>query len=147
MRYAFLVLCALLAGCDKPQNPDDFNTSDLTLPDGKVIKVETMVSATDLRVGMRYRTSLAPDHGMLFVHATSGIYPYWMYHVVIPLDIVWLDSDRKIVLIVANAQPCKSEVVQQCPEYASPQPAHYVLELEGGMAKKYNLRVGQQLAW
>jgi len=146
MRYALLVLCVLLASCSKPQNPEDFNTSDLTLPGGRVIKVETMINDVDLGRGMKFRTSLAPDHGMLFIHSTPGYYRYWMYQVLIPLDIIWMDTDRKILLILPNAQPCKT-APDQCPQYGSPEPAHYVLELAGGMAKKYNLRTGQQLDW
>ena len=69
-----------------------------------------------------------------------------MYQVVIPLDIIWLDNDRRIVEMVVNAQPCKTEP-GKCPQWASARPAHYVLELAGGMAKKYNLRIGQQLDW
>ena len=146
MRYLCLVACVLLAGCSQPQNPEDFNTSDLTLPGGRVIKVETMINDEDLGRGMKFRKSLAPDHGMLFVHKTPGYYRYWMYQVEIPLDIVWLDTDRKIILVLPNAQPCKG-TPDQCPQYAAPKPAHYVLELAGGMAKKYNLRDGQQLDW
>ncbi len=146
MRYVVLVFCVLLAGCSKPENLQDFSSSDLTLPGGRVIKVETMINDVDLGRGMKYRTSLAPDHGMLFIHSTPGYYRYWMYQVLIPLDIIWMDTDRKIILILPNAQPCNNAPAQ-CPQYGSPKPAHYVLELAGGMAKKYNLRVGQQVDW
>ena len=146
MRWLFLLLCVLLCGCNKPENPEDYSRSDLTLPGGRVIKVDMMISQLDLGRGMKYRSSLAPDHGMLFVHATPGYYRYWMYQVLIPLDIIWMDTDRKIILIMPDAQPCKT-TPDQCPQYGSPKPAHYVLELAGGMAKKYNLRVGQQVDW
>jgi uncharacterized membrane protein (UPF0127 family) len=146
MRRAFLLLALAAAGCTQPQIPDDFNTRELTLPGGRVIKVETMITSPDLRRGMTFRTSLPPDHGMLFVHPTIGNYRYWMYQVMIPLDIIWLDNDRKIVEMVVNAQPCKTEP-GKCPQWASARPAHYVLELAGGMAKKYNLSIGQQLDW
>jgi uncharacterized membrane protein (UPF0127 family) len=147
MRYASLLILVLLwTGCDKPQNPDDFKTSDLTLPGGQVIKIETMIEAEDLARGLMFRTSLAPDQGMLFVHPTPGTYRYWMYQVLIPLDIVWMDNDRKIIQVVVNAQPCKTEK-DKCVQYASSKPTRYVLELAGGMAKKYNLKLGQQLNW
>ena len=45
-----------------------------------------------------------------------------------------------------SAQPCKTEAVK-CPQYAPAKPAHYVLELAGGMAKKYNLELGQEVEW
>lgn len=146
MRSAVLFLLLALASCEKPPDPNDFNLHDLTLPGGRVIKVETMISTADLRLGMTYRTLLAPDHGMLFVHPKSDNYPYWMYHVLIPLDIIWIDADHKIVEMVVNAQPCKLSP-DKCPQYMSARPAHYVLELAGGSAKKYNLGIGQKLDW
>jgi uncharacterized membrane protein (UPF0127 family) len=146
MRGVFLVLALFAVGCKKPEIAEDFTTTELTLPGGRVIKVETMITSSDLRRGMTFRTSLAPDHGMLFVHPTIGNYRYWMYQVEIPLDIIWLDNNRQIVEMVVNAQPCKTEPTK-CPQWASGRPAHYVLELAGGMAKKYNLRIGEQLSW
>ena len=146
MRYAVLLGCLLLASCNKPQAAEDFNTTDLTLPGGQVIKVETMISQLDLGRGLKYRPALAADHGMLFVHSTPGYYRYWMYQILVPLDIIWLDSDRKIIQMVLNQQPCGSDP-NTCPQYGSARPAHYVLEVPAGTAKKYNLRVGQQLNW
>jgi uncharacterized membrane protein (UPF0127 family) len=93
-----------------------------------------------------FRTSLAPDHGMLFVHPTIGNYSYWMYETRIPLDIIWMDNDRRIIEMVHNAQPCKTPP-QQCVQYYCSKPARYVLELAGGMAAKYGLERGEVLTW
>jgi uncharacterized membrane protein (UPF0127 family) len=143
MRNVLPLCCVLLASCGgKPQNVEDFNTRDVTLPHGQVIKVETMISSADLRRGMMYRTSLAPDHGMLFVHPTPGNYSYWMYQTLIPLDIIWMDSQHRIVQMVLNAQPCKTESTK-CTQYYCTKMAQYVLELSGGMAKKYGLELDQ----
>jgi uncharacterized protein len=146
MRYAVFLLLLALVSCERAPDPDEFKLRDLTLPGGRVIKVETMIDTADLRRGMIYRTSLAPDHGMLFVHPKSDNYPYWMYHILIPLDIIWIGEDHKIVEMVLNAQPCKL-TPDKCPQYLSARPAHYVLELPGGTAKKYNLGTGQQVTW
>jgi uncharacterized membrane protein (UPF0127 family) len=147
MRYVFLLFLALLTGCrSNPQAADEFSTRDVTLPRGQLIKVETMLTTADLRKGMMYRTSLAPDHGMLFVHSTLGNYPYWMYQTFVPLDIIWMDNDRRIVQMVLSAQPCTTEP-NKCTQYYCTKPARYVLELAGGMAKKYGLELGQTLDW
>jgi uncharacterized protein len=148
MRYG-LLLCSLLLliHCGKkPDSVDDFHTRDLTLPGGRVIKVETMIDRLDLLRGMMFRTSLAPDHGMLFVHDKPGRYTYWMYQTLIPLDMIWLDSGRNIVEIVANAQPCHTQATQ-CQQYGGHETASYVLELAGGMAQKYHLKTGDTLQW
>lgn len=146
MRYVVLLFLLALAACEKAPDPDEFKLRQVRLASGQIIKVETMIDTVDLRRGMIYRTSLAPDHGMLFVHQKSDNYPYWMYHILIPLDIIWIDADHKIVEMVVNAQPCKL-TPDKCPQYMSAHPAHYVLELAGGMAKKYNLGIGQKVDW
>lgn len=141
-----LLLCcaaALLAGCgEKASTSDDLNTIDLTLPDGNVIRVETMIDPKDLVRGMMFRTAMQPGHGMLFFYREPGKYGEWMYQKLIPLDMIWLDSNRQIVEIVPDAPPCKTQA-SKCPVYGGNQTAKYRLELAGGMARKYGLQVGQ----
>lgn len=111
-----------------------------------MIRVETMLTRFELLRGMMFRTSLASDRGMLFVEPKAGQYSYWMYQTLIPLDIIWLDSNRNIVEIVQNAQPCKTQA-SKCPQYGGNRISSYVIEIPGGMAKKFGLQVGQQLQW
>jgi uncharacterized membrane protein (UPF0127 family) len=145
--WAVVNLCGiLLAGCDRPRTTTEFGTREVTLPHGQVIRAETMITTADLRRGLMYRKSLAPDHGMLFVHPQPGNYPYWMYQILIPLDIIWMDSDRKIVQIGPNIQPCKTEA-NLCTQYYCTKPTQYVLELNAGTAKKYGLEIGQTINW
>ena len=146
-----LPLCCLflvLVSCGPKADTavDDFHTRDVTLPGGRIIKAETMIDRLDLLRGMMFRTSLAADHGMLFVHPEPGRYSYWMYQTLIPLDMIWLDSRHNVVEIVDNAQPCKTQA-SKCPQYGGHETAAYVLELAGGMAKKYGLRTGDSLQW
>jgi uncharacterized protein len=147
MRYLLLAVVLPLACCGpKPTTLEDFPTRPVTLPGGQVIRVETMVDNIDLIRGLMFRTSLAPDRGMLFVHPKPDLYTYWMYQTLIPLDIIWLGSNRDIVEIVENAQPCKTQA-SKCEQYGGKQFSAYVLELAGGMAKKYGLRLGQTIQW
>jgi uncharacterized membrane protein (UPF0127 family) len=125
---------------------EDLSTRDITLPGGQVIQAESMFDATDMMRGLMFRTSLAPDRGMLFQHRGPGHYPYWMYQTLIPLDMIWMDSSKRIVEIVANAQPCKTPA-SQCMHYGGNELSQYVLELGGGMAKKYNLHVGDFISF
>jgi uncharacterized protein len=147
MRHLVLAILLPLLGCaTKPTSLDDFPTRPITLPGGQVIRAETMIDNIDLIRGLMFRTSLAPDHGMLFVHPQPGTYTYWMYQTLIPLDIIWLDSKRNIVEIVENAQPCKTQA-SKCTQYGGKQTSSYVLELNGGMVRKYGLSVGQTIQW
>ena len=146
MRYALIVIAVLLTGCGVNTAVEDYRTSDVILPSGQIVKVETMMDTQDLMRGMMFRTSLAPDRGMLFVHRRPGNYNYWMYQTLIPLDMIWMDRTKQIVEIVESAPPCKTEA-SKCAHYGGHQTAQYVLELGGGMARKYNLKLGDQLTF
>lgn len=146
MRYfAIPAVLIMLVGCGaKPSDMDDLSLRDITLPGGQVIRVETAVDARDMLRGLMFRTSLANDRGMLFVHPRPGNYGYWMYQTNIPLDIVVLDSGKSIVAIVPNAPPCKTQA-SKCPHYAGDVTGQYALELAAGMAQKYGLHLGDRI--
>jgi uncharacterized membrane protein (UPF0127 family) len=141
-----LLLLLSMSGCDtKSQSVDDFQSQPLTLPGGQQIRVELMRLREDMMRGMMFRKSLAPDRGMLFVHGSPGLYPYWMYQVLIPLDILWLDLDRRVVEIAANTPPCPSASAKECPYFGGHKMAVYVLELPGGAAGRFGIRVGDRV--
>jgi hypothetical protein len=138
-------LCLSLGGCSQRQASYD-GLQPVTLPNGREIRVEVMTRPEDLRRGMMFRDSLAPDRGMLFVHAAPGRYAYYMFQCLIPLDIVWLDASRRIVEISPNTPPCRAEA-SACPTYGGNYDVLFALELAGGMAEKYGLKVGDTLAF
>jgi uncharacterized protein len=146
MRFRLISITAVvLTGCGyKSATVDELNTIDLTIPNGQTIKVETMIDPKDQMRGMMFRSSMQPDHGMLFLYRETASHPHFMYQTLIPLDIIWLDADRRILQIAANAQPCKTQA-SKCPTYGGEEASKYVLELAGGMAAKYGLKEGQQL--
>jgi uncharacterized membrane protein (UPF0127 family) len=147
MRSLALLTVILLANCgDKPTSREDFFTTDITLPDGQVIKTEFVFDTADALRGMQFRSSIAPDHGMLYAHRVAGKYGYWMYQTLIPLDMIWMDDRHNVVEIVENAPPCKT-AASQCPHYGGNQVAKYVLQLGAGMARKYGLKVGDTINW
>ncbi len=146
MRSALLVLLALLlTSCGSDTAPvETLNSLQVRLPNGKKIRAEIMKTQEEMLKGMMFRTSLPADRGMLFVHERPGRYAYWMYQVVIPLDIVWMDRDHRIVEISANTPPCKT-VASQCPTWGGHEEAKYVLELAGGGAAANRLKAGDRL--
>ena len=74
-------------------------TQKVTLPGGQIIRAEVEMNDLDMQKGMMFRDALARGRGMLFIHQTPGLYPYWMYQMKIPLDIIWMDASRRIVEI------------------------------------------------
>jgi len=82
------------------------------------------------------------EKGMLFLFDTDEQRAFWMKNCLIALDMVWLDSEFRVVDISRDVQPCKAD---PCPGYDSKVPARYVLELKGGLAKKLNLQIGDKI--
>jgi len=144
---AFILLSAVLCSCtgEKTVSIDEYNTRAVKLPRGQTVRVEVMGDPRDMARGMMFRDSLAPDRGMLFVYGKPGKYPHWMYQVQIPLDMIWLDKERRIVEIVPNIPPCPSKSAKECPPVGGHETAITVLELAAGMAEKYGLRTGNIL--
>lgn len=142
-RWAALVF-VVASGCGGPGEPvrvEDYHTKLVTLPDGTQIRAEMVVAQIDLEKGLKYRDSLPADRGMLFVYGKPGFYRYWMHEVKIPLDILWLDSNRKIVQLVHDVPPCPGPP-EKCPVYGGAFEAQYVLEINAGLARKYGIKPG-----
>src|SRR5260370_22038281 len=125
MRVLLLILfVASIASCSRDAATyADLNTRDVTLRGGQVIQAETVTSTLQLARGLMFRTSLAPDHGMLFVHQRPGYYSYFMFQHEIPLDIVWIDVGPIVVEMFEHAPPCVPDA-SACPQYGGPKEAH-----------------------
>ena len=91
--------------------------------------------------GLMYKTSLKENEGMLFVFNKPGIYGFWMKNTLIPLDIIWLDENYKVVHVKENAQPCLNE---NCPIFKNSMPAKYILEINSGLSKKLGIEIGDR---
>ena len=116
----------------------------LTLPNGKVLRVELAVTDQERALGLMYRRSLPDDYGMLFVFDRVDYHSFWMKNTYLPLDLVWIGPDRRIVEIQQGVPPCKTS---QCPSYFPKVPALFVLELPSGKASFYRLKAGDPLGF
>jgi len=92
--------------------------------------------------GLMYRNSLDKDKGMLFVFNKEANYPFWMKNTLIPLDIIWIDRNSKVVFIKENAKPCTS---QDCEIINPNQKSQYALEISGGITKELGLDIGDYI--
>ncbi len=117
----------------------------VTMPNGTKVYAEMAIEYAEMVRGLMFRDSLAPDRGMLFLHNQMGKYPYWMYQVRIPLDIIWMNSDKQVVEVLANVPPCPSAKSSECPTHGGTRDAQFVLELAAGMAAKYGVAVGTKI--
>jgi len=99
--------------------------------------VEVADSESERAKGLMNRTNLLEYKGMLFVFDFEGIYGVWMKDTLIPLDIIWINSNKEVVFIQENAQPCK----EKCEIYKNNQKALYVLEMNAGKAKELDIKI------
>ncbi len=102
--------------------------------------VEIVDDDTERTLGLMNREYLEPDAGMLFIFDEEGSYPFWMKNTLIPLDMIWLNSNGEIVYIFENAQPCVSN---PCPIIAHDGSALFVVELNAGTVNEKEIQVGQ----
>jgi len=116
----------------------------LTLPSGRVLQVEVMVKDEDRAMGLMFRPSLPRDRGMLFVFERTDFHGIWMKNCRFPIDILWLDEERKIVHVAEAVPPCKAE---PCPVYNPLRRAAYVVELNTGRARREKAVVGATLGF
>ena len=115
-----------------------------TFPDGAAIRLELAETDSDRVQGLMFRDHLDRDAGMLFVFDREGLWPFWMKDTFIALDIVWLDSQGRIVDIRANVQPCR---LDPCPSYWPRRAARAALEVNAGVAAEHELKIGDRLAF
>ena len=78
--------------------------------------------------GLMFRENLAKNSGMLFVFDTPAPHSFWMKNTLIPLDLLWISADKKVV-DVQTLQPCQKD---PCPSYRPQADALYVLEINAG---------------
>lgn len=109
---------------------------------GQRFSVEFATDDASREHGLMMRTTLAPDHGMLFVFSYQAPQAFWMKNTLIPLDILYFDTDRRLVSTQLNVPPCKAD---PCPVYPSNAPARYVLELSAGTVNRTGVKVGDEL--
>lgn len=140
-----LSLCFCSVACNRGSGAlEDYNAREITLPDGTVVKAEVMMNTADMARGMMFRETLPEGRAMLFIHTNPNRYPYWMYQVRVPLDIIWMDKSRRIVEIVESAPPCTTKA-SECVNHGGTKEATYVLELPGGYGRKHGVREGEVL--
>jgi uncharacterized membrane protein (UPF0127 family) len=112
------------------------------LPSGRTYSLEVVRTPEEQAQGLMFRESLPERTGMLFPFTDKGVHHFWMKNTMIPLDMVWMDGEGKVIFVSADTPPCKAD---PCPTYGPDAPAASVLEIAGGMAKNENVTVGSSL--
>ncbi len=125
-----------------PNAGGDSQTAEVCLKN-TCYRVELAFTAQQRAQGLMFRKNLEQYQGMLFVFENAGIHGFWMKNTLIPLDIVWIGENKKIIYISQNTPPCAAD---SCPNYGPREPAKYVLELNAGQIKKIGAAIGDEIA-
>ena len=104
-----------------------------------VFRIELAVTTEEHSRGLMYRTHLDTDAGMLFVSSVPHPQTFWMRNTLIPLDMIFIGGDRRIVGVVENAEPQTDTPRSVTGE------SQYVLEIGGGLSSKLGIRAGQRV--
>jgi uncharacterized membrane protein (UPF0127 family) len=140
MMAGLLVSALLLGACAKPE-PMNRVVVEIN---GNPVSVEVARSPDQHEHGLMDRTKIPHRTGMLFVFEKPEKMSFWMRSTLIPLDILFFDSEQRLIAIHPWAEPCPDEV-KDCPLYDSGQEAKYVLEVAGGEAQEMKAVLGTKL--
>jgi uncharacterized membrane protein (UPF0127 family) len=144
-RALFLLSAPLAMGLAEVSLAADlqrFPISELTIisATGKHrFKVEVAETPAQMTQGLMFRRSLAPDAGMLFDYKEPTAATMWMRNTLIPLDMLFVDAQGRIVDIHQRAVPQSLDVI------AAAAPVRAVIELNGGTAARLGIAPGDQV--
>ena len=131
----------------QPLEPNFVKEGSLTLIDKETqesirqINIEIADDPESIEIGLMYRRNMSDSQGMLFIFPGSEPRSFWMRNTYISLDLIFIDSEQRIVNIQKNASPMSDKSLP------STAPAQYVLEVIGGFSDKYGLEAGDLISF
>ena len=90
-------------------------------------------------MGLQYRRDLEQDHGMIFLFPKEEQLSFWMKNTPIPLDMIFISAEQKIVGIVENTVPFSLESRSVTGK------SQFVLEITGGLSRRYGFQPGDNV--
>ena len=103
------------------------------------LAVELAVTGAQHAQGLMYRRSLAEDAGMLFLYNGAGMLSMWMKNTAIPLDMMFIAPDGRIVDIAERTVPYSLETI------SARVAASAVLEVNGGTVARLGVQPGDRV--
>lgn len=105
------------------------------------LDIELAESDYERETGLMHRESMLEKQGMLFIQNEIRVQNFYMKNTQIPLDLIYIDENLKIVSFQENAKPFDESSL------SSQVPAKYVLEVNAGLSEKWLLEVGDSIAF
>ncbi|MBI2374186.1 MAG: DUF192 domain-containing protein [Deltaproteobacteria bacterium] len=91
--------------------------------------------------GLMWRTSMKDEEAMIFLFPSEAPRSFWMKNTLISLDMIFITSNKTILGVVEQATP------QTESPRGVPGESQYVLEINGGLAKKVGIKAGQSVSF
>lgn len=110
--------------------------STMTTP--LLMDVEVADEKNEQDLGLMGRRLAGDGEGLLFVFPKAAPRIFWMRDTPASLDILFFDSNRRLVALVPKAEPLSDRLLK------SHVPAQYVLEVPGGFADRHSVGLGAQ---
>lgn len=101
--------------------------------------VELAQSPAQQAQGLMFRDKMEADAGMLFVYGQVQPAAFWMKNTLIPLDMLFVAADGRIVNIHERAVPHSTDSIR------SAAPVKAILEINGGMSARLGIRAGDRV--
>jgi len=150
---AFLIGLTLFSCSETPSSKIQKSTKITFAKEGTLqIKdsVNKAVAAFDIEIadddytretGLMYRKEMKENNAMLFIFEKQKPLYFYMKNTYIPLDIIYINSNNRVVSIAKDAKPLDETTLP------SKVPAKYVLEVNGGLTEQLNIKKGDKVSW
>lgn len=124
-----------------PARSADQQTLEIASKSGvHAFSVEIAQTDAEREKGLMYRKELPEGQGMLFDFHRDQEVGFWMKNTYIPLDMIFIRSDGRIMRIAENTEPLSEKIVP------SNSPVRGVLEVIAGTARKLGIAAGDRVA-
>jgi uncharacterized protein len=140
LRWTGLVLLGFLLAVGAARAAGQSTLEIVSKTGVHVFAVEMAATEQQREKGLMFRKSLPEGQGMLFDFHQEGPVSFWMRNTYIPLDMIFIRADGRILRIVENAEPLSERMIP------SGGPVLAVLEVIGGTARKLGLATGDRVA-
>ena len=101
--------------------------------------VELALTSQEQARGLMFRESMPRMAGMLFVYDAEERTAFWMRNTLIPLDMIFVDAEGRVVRVHDRAMPGDETPIP------SGEPVLAVLEINGGLAERLGIEAGDEL--
>jgi len=139
-RMALIVFAILLAASGGAGAADVQSLEIVSKSGVHVFSVEMATTEQERETGLMYRKELAEGRGMLFDFSPQQQVSMWMKNTFIPLDMIFIRADGRILRIAENTEPQSEKII------SSGGLTKGVLEVIGGTARKYGIEPGDKVA-